>query len=165
MESFPNHELPKLNVLTHLSIVNCDSMDASFSGGLWPPTLCRLKIGGLKTPISKWDPQTFPTSLVVLSLHGGQSENVSNFSQLSHFPSSITSLEIYGFEKLESVSMGLQHLTSLQHLVIYKCLETIDLPDKLFPLLLSLKIRGCPNVTTQFSRPKISFLKHYFRKH
>ncbi|KAI3504034.1 hypothetical protein L1887_32578 [Cichorium endivia] len=79
-------------------------MDASFSGGLWPPKLCSLTIGGLKKPISKWGPQTFPNSLVELTLIG-QSEDVSNFSRLSHLlPSSLTYLCIQEFEKVESVS-------------------------------------------------------------
>ncbi|KAI3504054.1 hypothetical protein L1887_32598 [Cichorium endivia] len=122
-------------------------MDASFSCGLWPPKLCSLLIGGLKKPISKWGPQTFPTSLVDLVLIGGQLEDVSNFSQLSHLlPSSLTSLSISGFEKVESVSMGLQHLTSLQHLLISNCPKTIDLPEMLLPSLLSLRIYECPNL-------------------
>ncbi|KAI3504047.1 hypothetical protein L1887_32591 [Cichorium endivia] len=90
-------------------------MDASFPRGFWPPKLCSLTIGGLKKPISKWGPQTFPTSLVELVLIGGESEDVSNFSRLSHLlPSSLTFLRIQEFEKVESVSMGLQHLTSLR---------------------------------------------------
>ncbi|KAI3504036.1 hypothetical protein L1887_32580 [Cichorium endivia] len=110
-------------------------MDASFSGGLWPPKLCSLTIGGLKKPISKWGPQNFPTSLVDLVLIGGESEDVSNFSQLSHLlPSSLTSLSIIEFEKVESVSMGLQHLTSLQHLSIQNCPKTRDLPEMLLLL-------------------------------
>ncbi|KAI3700652.1 hypothetical protein L2E82_45289 [Cichorium intybus] len=130
MESFPDHELPNLTVLTYLSIQNCQSMDASFSCGLWPPKLCYLQIGGLKKSISKWGPQTFPTSLVALYLTGGQSDDVSNFSQLSHLlPSSLTFLSIFGFEKVESVSMGLQHLTSLHHLSISNCPKTRDLPE------------------------------------
>ncbi|CAI9277626.1 unnamed protein product [Lactuca saligna] len=137
MESFPDHELPELNVLTHLRILNCQSMDSSFSRGLWPPKLSSLEIGGLKKSISKWGPQTFPASLVDLLLVGGQSEDVSNFSQLSHLlPSSLTSLEIYDFEKVESVSMGLQHLTSLQGLRLYNCPKIIDLPEMLLPSLL-----------------------------
>ncbi|CAH1412451.1 unnamed protein product [Lactuca virosa] len=147
MESFPDHELPELNVLTQLRIVNCKSIDDSFPRGLWPPKLCWLEIGGLKKPISKWGPQTFPTSLVKLILRGGQSDDVSNFSQMSHLlPSSLTSLEIHEFEKVESASMGLQHLTSLQHLHIYDCPKIIDLPEMLLPSLLSLIIRGCPNL-------------------
>ncbi|KAL4567635.1 hypothetical protein LXL04_023224 [Taraxacum kok-saghyz] len=122
MESFPDHELPKLTVLTTLTITNCESMDASFSHGLWPPRLSSLAIGRLKKPISEWGPQNFPTSLVHLRLVGGPSEDVRNFSQLSHLlPSSLTFLGITGFEKVESVSVGLQHLTSLQKLLIGDC--------------------------------------------
>ncbi|KAL7611113.1 hypothetical protein Lser_V15G13834 [Lactuca serriola] len=153
MDSFPDHELPKLNVLIHLSITYCQSMDASFSGGLWPPKLCSLRIGGLKKPISKWGPQTFPTSLLNLSLIGGQSEDVSNFSQLSYlFPSTLTTLHIRGFEKVESVSMGLQNLTSLRHLFIKNCPKMIDLPEMLLPSLLSLEIEGCPHLKEMTSK-------------
>ncbi|CAI9277611.1 unnamed protein product [Lactuca saligna] len=75
LELFPDHMLPKLNVLTHLTIMHCQSVDASFPCGLWPPKLCLLCIGGLKKPMSKWGPQTFPTSLVDLYLRGGESED------------------------------------------------------------------------------------------
>ncbi|KAL7608273.1 hypothetical protein Lser_V15G13810 [Lactuca serriola] len=153
LESFPDHELPKLNVLTHLAIVRCLSMDASFSRGLWPPKLCFLLIGGLKKPVSMWGPQTFPTSLVELGLTGGQSEDVSNFSQLSHLlPSSLTSFGIIEFEKLESVSKGLQHLTSFQHLSIYNCPKAMDLPEMLLPSLLSLRIWESPNLKERISK-------------
>ncbi|CAI9277620.1 unnamed protein product [Lactuca saligna] len=168
MESFPDHELPNLTVLIHLSITYCQSMDASFSGGLWPPKLCSLSIGGLKKPISKWGPQTFPTSLVELWLIGGQLDDVCNFSQLSHLlPSSLTTLEINGFEKVESVSMGLQHLASLQHLFIWDCPKMIDLPEMLLPSLLSLEIEGCPHLKEMTSKrgsywPLISLIPFTF---
>ncbi|GKB82627.1 NB-ARC domains-containing protein [Tanacetum coccineum] len=73
---------------------------------------------------SKMRPQNFPPSLVVLALFGGSAEedDVSSGSQLSHMlPSSLTELHLCFFGKLESVSMGLQHLTSLQHLYIQIC--------------------------------------------
>ncbi|KAL4567595.1 hypothetical protein LXL04_023183 [Taraxacum kok-saghyz] len=147
MESFPDHELPKLTVLTRLSITDCESMDASFSHGLWPPKLSCLEIGRLKKPISEWGPQNFPTSLVDLFLVGGPSEDVINFSQMSHLlPSSLTSLYIERFEKVESVSVGLQHLTSLQKLFIFDCPKVRDLPEKLLPSLLDLTIIGCPKL-------------------
>ncbi|KAL7607659.1 hypothetical protein Lser_V15G13845 [Lactuca serriola] len=153
LESFPDHELPKLNVLISLAIVYCESMDASFSGGLWPPKLCGLTIGKLKKPISKWGPQAFPASLDDLTLIGGQSEDVSNISQLSHLlPSSLTELRVIEFEKVESVSKGLQHLNSLQHLSIIECPKVIDLPEMLLPSLLSLEIRGCPNLKEMSSK-------------
>ncbi|PWA62665.1 NB-ARC domains-containing protein [Artemisia annua] len=84
------------------------------SFGLWPPKLGFLRIGGLKKPISKFGPQNFPPSLVHLTL------------------------------KLESVSVGLQHLTSLQYLYISECPKMKDLPEELLPSLLRLIILGCP---------------------
>nr|KAJ0215299.1 hypothetical protein LSAT_V11C300149040 [Lactuca sativa] len=153
MESFPDHELPNLTSLTHLRIEKCTRMDASFPRGLWPPNLCFLNIGGLMKPISEWGPQNFPTSLVDLILHGGPYHDVKNFAQLSHLlPSSLTSLSIREFEKLESVSTGLQHLTSLQHFFIENCPKTIDLPDKLLPSLLALRVERCANLKENISR-------------
>ncbi|GJS11565.1 NB-ARC domains-containing protein [Tanacetum coccineum] len=147
IESFPAADLPNLTSLTHLTIVNCENMDVD-SFGLWPPKLGFLKIGGLKKPISKLGPQNFPPSLVVLQLFGGSAEedDVSSGSQLSHMlPSSLTELHLWEFGKLESVSMGLQHLTSLQHLEIVNCRKIQDLPETLLPSLLTLKIRECPD--------------------
>ncbi|XP_023770219.2 putative disease resistance protein At3g14460 [Lactuca sativa] len=149
---FPDQELPNLASLTHLQIQNCTSMDASFPGGLWPPKLCHLTIGGLKKPMSEWGPQSFPTSLGYLHLYGGPYEEVTDFSRLSGlFPSSLTSLCIERFEKLESVSTGLQHLASLQHLSIVKCPKMMDLREKLLPSLLSLEIIESPNLKTKIN--------------
>nr|KAJ0218819.1 hypothetical protein LSAT_V11C300148230 [Lactuca sativa] len=137
MESFPDHELPKLSVLTHLRIVDCQSLDASFSGGLWPPKLCRLAIGGVEEAHFKVGPTDF-----------------SNFTCEHKFKR---------FEKLESNSMELQHLTSLQHLSISMCPKTINLPEMLLPSLLSLFIHACPNLEERCSkrgsyRPLISHI-------
>ncbi|KAI3700681.1 hypothetical protein L2E82_45318 [Cichorium intybus] len=95
MASFPDHELPNLTMLKELTIQNCQGMDPSFPCGLWPPNLHKLWIGGLNKPISEWGPQNFPSTLVDLELTGGGTEDVSNFSQLSHLlPPSLTSLNI-----------------------------------------------------------------------
>ncbi|CAH1412405.1 unnamed protein product [Lactuca virosa] len=155
MDSFLGHELPNLTSLTHLVIVKCISigMDTSFPSGLWPPKLCFLGIGGLKKPISEWGPQNFPTSLVELVLYAGPYDDMRGFGELSHLlHSSLTNFGIDGFEKLESVSVALQHLTSLQHLSIYNCPKTIDLPETLLPSLLRLTIVGCPNLKERTSK-------------
>ncbi|KAJ0717117.1 putative leucine-rich repeat domain superfamily [Helianthus annuus] len=155
MESFPDHELPNLTSLTHLIIYNCPSTDASFPRGFWPPKLHTLSIGRLKKPILEWGPQNFPTSLVKLGLNYGESEedDVSRCSQLSHLlPSSLTSLWIGGFKKLKSVTVGLQHLTSLQHLFLWYCPKMKHLPDILLPSLLSLDIKKCPDLEGRCSR-------------
>ncbi|KAK9068292.1 hypothetical protein SSX86_012403 [Deinandra increscens subsp. villosa] len=139
IESFPDLELSEL---TFLLIEKCPSMDYSFPHGAWPPKLVTLEIGGLKKPISEWGHQTFPISLVHLTLYG---EDVNDFSQLSHLlPSSLTRLCIEEFDKLEMLSMGLQHLTSLQHLFIEKCPMLKHLPELALPFLLSLRVFESP---------------------
>ncbi|KAF5775466.1 putative P-loop containing nucleoside triphosphate hydrolase, leucine-rich repeat domain superfamily [Helianthus annuus] len=155
MESFPDHELPCLTSLTSLYIYNCPGTDASFPRGNWPPNLQYLYIGGLKKPILEWGAQNFPTSLVTLGLYCGESDSddVSRCSQLSHLlPSSLTSLEIGGFKKLKAVSLGLQHLTSLQHLFLWRCPKMKHLPDNLLPSLLSLNIDECRKLEGRCSR-------------
>ncbi|GKC02418.1 NB-ARC domains-containing protein [Tanacetum coccineum] len=166
VESFPAADLPNLTSLTHLRIINCKNMEVD-SFGLWPPKLGILEIGGLKKPISKLGPQNFPRSLVDLTLVGGSAEedDVSSGSQLTHMlPSSLTTLQLWEFGKLESVSMGLQHLTSLQHLHIQNCRKIEDLPETLLPSLLTLSIWRCPdNLKEKISRrgsywPLVSYI-------
>jgi hypothetical protein len=146
IESFPAADLPNLTSLKRLTIRGCKSMDVDFFG-LWPPKLGFLAIGGLKKPISKFGPQNFPPSLVELKLWGGsaeEEEDVTSGSQLSHMlPSSLTDLYLGTFWELETVSVGLQHLTSLQHLLIIPCPKMKDLPEELLPSLLSLQISSC----------------------
>ncbi|PWA37108.1 NB-ARC domains-containing protein [Artemisia annua] len=168
IESFPADVLPTFTSLKRLSIFNCKNMDVA-SFGLWPPNLGFLQIGALKKPISQWSPQTFPTSLVHLILDGGSGEedDVTGGSQLSHMlPSSLTNLKLWEFEKLETVSKGLQHLTSLQHLQIRGCPKMKDLPEELLPSLLSLWLIKCPDeLKEKISRrgsywPRISYIPH-----
>ncbi|XP_022002757.1 putative disease resistance protein RGA4 [Helianthus annuus] len=138
-------ELKNLALLKDLVIKECPCIDVSIHCVHWPPKLCSLELEGLKKPISEWGDLNFPTSLVDLTLYG--EPHVRNFSQLSHlFPSSLTSLDITGFDNLESLSTGLQHLTSLQHLAIFSCPKVNDLPETLLPSLLSLIIGKCPKL-------------------
>ncbi|KAJ0483335.1 putative P-loop containing nucleoside triphosphate hydrolase, leucine-rich repeat domain superfamily [Helianthus annuus] len=192
LESFPDtlislkkleiFNCPKLDVsslgdnlpsLKELTIVNCPRMDASLPGWVWPPNLQILKIEKLKKPFSEWGPQTFPTSLVELQLN--DDDGAGSSSEFSHLlPSSLTSLQINGFEKLESFSVGLQHLqslsfdncpnlkkvcshaqhlTSIQRLSFWNCRKMKDLPEMLLPSLLRLDIWGnCPGLKERCSK-------------
>ncbi|KAL8238462.1 hypothetical protein R6Q59_015029 [Mikania micrantha] len=151
LKSFPDLQLINLTLLTHLAIVDYQSIDAaSFPHGNWPPNLVSLVIGGLKKPISEWGAQNFPISLVDLTLRN--EPLIENFSRLSHLlPSSLEVLKIDGFDKLESLSVGLEHLTSLRHLLIWKCPELKHLPKTLLPSLLELCISECPILTRRGS--------------
>ncbi|KAM0009640.1 putative virus X resistance protein-like, coiled-coil [Helianthus debilis subsp. tardiflorus] len=143
--SIESFKLSNLTSLTKLVIVNCPSFCVSIHEGFWPPNLVGLSMGRLKRPISEWGPPNFPASLDDLRLISDT--HVSNFSQLSHLlPSSLTSLYIFDFDELESLSMGLQHLTSLEHLFLYNCPKIIHLPETLLPSLLSLSISDCPKL-------------------
>ncbi|XP_022002563.2 uncharacterized protein LOC110899974 [Helianthus annuus] len=168
LESFPDN----LTTLKKLEIRICPSLDVSFPGWVWPPSLRSLTLGKLKNPISEWGPQNFPTSLVELELWGEDARSCSEFSHL--FSSSLTSLKIHEFKKLESFSKGLQHLTSLQtlsflfcpnlkkvshpqhltflqHLAFRGCPSMIDLGEMLLPSLLSLTIIGCQKLNEIYS--------------
>ncbi|KAJ0860215.1 putative leucine-rich repeat domain superfamily [Helianthus annuus] len=158
LESFPNN----LTSLENLEIRNCPKLDVSFLGEnltsleeswVWPPNLRSLGIGKLKKPFSEWGPQTFPTSLVKLVLYDDDDE-VSSCSEFSHLlPSSLTSLGIHEFGKLESFTTDPQHLTSLQELSFQKCPKMKDLPEMLLPSLLSLTIWGdCPKLKERCSK-------------
>ncbi|KAJ0499678.1 putative leucine-rich repeat domain superfamily [Helianthus annuus] len=138
-------QLSNLTSLKKLRIMNCPSFRVSFHEGFWPPNLVFLFLGGLKNPISKCSTPYFPACLDTLGLRG---EHVSHFHYMSHLlPSSLTLTDLYiqEFDELESLSTGLQHLTSLQYLTIDKCPKVNDLPKTLLPSLLSLRIYGdCP---------------------
>nr|XP_043609664.1 putative disease resistance protein At3g14460 [Erigeron canadensis] len=169
MKSFPHEELPSLESLEEMSVMGCPSMDDSFPGGLWPPNLRELEIGGLKKAMSEWGRmQNFPNSLVQLWLDGENSGGVVSFANEQDIntttststssscsfllPSSLTSLDIRNFEELETVSKGMQHLTSLELLEISDCWKLRDLPETLLPSLSRLYV----SVVSQELRKKCS---------
>ncbi|KAJ0876928.1 putative leucine-rich repeat domain superfamily [Helianthus annuus] len=177
LKSFPHEQLQKLTSLEEIVIWVCPSLDFPFPCGLWPPNLRFLSIGGLKKPISKWGLQNFPPSLFMLHLYGDENSGVVSFGaktdkeDISSFrlPSSLIYLNIWGFNELESVSKGMQHLTCLQHLNIHNCRKLRDLPETLLPSLSSLVVVGCsPELMKKCSRsrkgkywPMISQIPHY----
>nr|XP_043609665.1 putative disease resistance RPP13-like protein 1 [Erigeron canadensis] len=151
IKSFPHELLPSLTSLKIMCIRNCPRMDYSFPGGLWPPNLCSLSIGGIKKPISKWGMQNFPNSLAHLTLDGFNSGGAVSFANAETtssntassscsflLPTSLTSVCVRDFEELETVSKGMQHLTSLELLSISNCRKLRDLPETLLPSLSSL---------------------------
>nr|XP_043612754.1 putative disease resistance protein At3g14460 [Erigeron canadensis] len=161
MKSFPHEQLQSLTSMEEMWIWGCTSMDYSFPGGLWPPNLSKLSIGGLKKPMSEWEIQNFPNSLVCLVLDGENSGVVSfanaennsssritttSFSSSSScsflLPMSLTWLYIENFKELETVSKGMEHLTSLERLYIDNCQKLRDLPETLLPSLSSLSVHS-----------------------
>ncbi|KAD3336322.1 hypothetical protein E3N88_31841 [Mikania micrantha] len=142
LKSFPHQHMQSLESLEEMIIRRCPNLDDTFPCGSWPPNLSTLRIGGLKKPISEWGMQNFPTTLVTLGLYGGEDSGLVTFADTKVLPSSLTSLNLFDFKELESLSQGLQHLTCLQHLQIYKCLKLRDLPETLLPSLLSLTMNS-----------------------
>ncbi|XP_071694548.1 putative disease resistance RPP13-like protein 1 [Rutidosis leptorrhynchoides] len=139
LKSFPHAYLQRFTSLKDMTISYCPSMDDTFPSGLWPPNLRKLEIGVLKKPMSKWGLQNYPTSLVELELYG-DSSGVTSFamegdamntaSTSFHLPPSLTSLHIWSFKDVESISKELlQHLTHLQSLKLYYCLNIRDVPQ------------------------------------
>ncbi|KAJ0611474.1 putative P-loop containing nucleoside triphosphate hydrolase, leucine-rich repeat domain superfamily [Helianthus annuus] len=162
LKSFPDEHLQSLTSLEYMWISYCPSMDNSFPCGLWPPNLSNLSIGSLKKPISEWGQQNFPTTLVTLILYGENSgaipfakaDDTRNTATTSSFllPPSLTYLYISDFMDMESLSMGLQHLTCLEELVIISCPNLKDLPVTLLPSLSRFWVNYCPKLRKKCSR-------------
>uniref|UniRef100_A0A251T040 Putative NB-ARC n=1 Tax=Helianthus annuus TaxID=4232 RepID=A0A251T040_HELAN len=151
LESFPNNltSLEKLEIRNCPKLDVCENLTSLEESWVWPSNLHSLTIGKLKKPFSEWGPQTFPTSLVELKLYVDDDDGARSSSEFSHLlPSSLTSLQIIGFEKLKSVIMGLQHLTSLQRLSFSKCrnLKKVSSQPQHLPSLHHLSFSNCPKM-------------------
>ncbi|KAM7493375.1 hypothetical protein LguiB_027984 [Lonicera macranthoides] len=184
--------MQSLTSLVSIVVLNCPCLE-SFPQGCWPPNLESLRIGNIKKqPISKWGLDKLPTSLVDFRIKGnipglmlfsgvgiklptslvrfhikGDIPGLVSFSGVGiKLPTSLTKLTIDGLQSIESLSMGLENLTSLQNLRIYDCLKLQSLPDMLLPTLSSLKMRGCPLVEERCLQekkdywPKISHIPY-----
>ncbi|XP_057744283.1 putative disease resistance protein At3g14460 [Arachis stenosperma] len=156
---------PPHAALQHLSITNCNKLDALPRGIpnlqsldiLGCPNISRLPEGGLPPNLKElsigrqWRDLSWMSNLDALThltIHGpGSENNIRSFPEvgsLPHLPS-LTTLKISWFGNLETLKCSeLLRLTSLQQLHIEFCMNLNNMEgQKLPPSLLILKIDGC----------------------
>ncbi|MFQ6659201.1 hypothetical protein Gotur_028192, partial [Gossypium turneri] len=146
--------------LRELSVWEC-SADISFPEEGFPTNLTSLAISNapkIYTSVVEWGFNRL-TSLQKLNISGEGCSRVVSFPEEAigmMLPPSLTDISIHRFENLEFMcSKGLQHLTSLQQLLIDDCPKLASLPEK--DVLLSLEhlsIQRCPLLEERYSRGK-----------
>ncbi|KAA8525116.1 hypothetical protein F0562_007020 [Nyssa sinensis] len=123
-----------------------------------------LKIGPFKML------QVLPTALA--NLTSLKSLYISRWSELESLPEqglrglqSLRRLEIYGCNKLKSLSEGLQHLTALEKLIVSSCPKLGSLPAGIQSLTkLHLDIYSCPELARRCEKGKgEDWILDYFR--
>ncbi|PPD75025.1 hypothetical protein GOBAR_DD28052 [Gossypium barbadense] len=141
--------------LENLEIISCPSLVRFPHGGL-PPNLLSLEIWDceqLKEPISNWKLHTL-TSLKDLSIVGGP-DLVSFPDEKCLLPTTLVSIYIAKLNNLESLSIGLLNLPSLEELEVVDCPKLRSLPREGLPTTLGrLRIRNCSLLKDQCSREK-----------
>ncbi|XP_039162058.1 disease resistance protein RPV1-like [Eucalyptus grandis] len=152
IKSLPN-KWHRLMSLQKLRIFFCQNIKCFPKGGL-PPKLRDLEItrlAALKQPVREWGLPLFTSleSLTVAFNMGGEGEKewfpLEDKDAWSLFPSSLTSLSIYGLRNTERLSSGLRnHLSSLRWFFIRDCPKLRYLPEDGFPpSLQQLRIVDC----------------------
>ncbi|CAA2974824.1 disease resistance RPP13 1 [Olea europaea subsp. europaea] len=146
---FPQGDIPPN--LTHLDVMNCASLMELFPKQNIPPNLYFLTIRFCQKlrPLGEWGLHTL-TSLNSF-LFSGCAELVSltNNADEEHcvLPPSLTWLFLIDLPNLETLSNGLQSLTSLRHIYIHDCPKLVALPSEgQLQKLLSLRIEHCPRL-------------------
>ncbi|MBA0762696.1 hypothetical protein Gotri_012278 [Gossypium trilobum] len=154
LKSLP-HQILNLTSLLYLTICNCPCIVSFPKGGL-PPNLLSLEIWDceqLKEPISNWNLHT-STSLKDLSIVGGP-DLVSFPDEKCLLPTTLVSIYIAKLNNLESLSIGLLNLPSLEELEVVDCPKLRSLPREGLPTTLGrLRIRNCSLLKDQCSREK-----------
>ncbi|XP_034680521.1 putative disease resistance protein At3g14460 [Vitis riparia] len=154
LKSLPQGMHTLLTSLQDLYIYDCPEIDSFPEGGL-PTNLSELYIISCNKLVAnpmEWGLQTLPF-LRSLMIGGCEKER---FPEERFLPSTLTSLEIWGFPNLKSLdNKGLQHLTSLETLEISKCEKLKSFPKQGLPSSLSrLYIQGCPLLKKRCQRNK-----------
>ncbi|CAK7330952.1 unnamed protein product [Dovyalis caffra] len=156
LKSLPN-ELQKLTSLHELTICSCPALE-SFPNGYLPPNLTSLEVwdcDNLDRRLSNWNLQSL-AFLRDFSIAGGCfSDTVTFPDEDCLLPTTLTSVWIGRLPNLESLSMQLQSLASLEELEIVDCRKLKSLPKECLPRALGrFSIRDCPLLTWRCSKEK-----------
>ncbi|KAJ9158849.1 hypothetical protein P3X46_024394 [Hevea brasiliensis] len=146
LKSLPS-QMGNLTSLQELSICSCPGL-ACFPKWDLLPNLTSLEIwdsGNFELTMSEWNVHNL-TCLRDLSIAGGCFKNAVSFpNEKCLLPTSLISIYIGELPNLESLSMQLRSLTSLEELEIVNCPRLHSLPRKgLPPTLGRFSIRDCP---------------------
>ncbi|XP_015886081.3 putative disease resistance RPP13-like protein 1 [Ziziphus jujuba] len=144
IKSFPGGSLPpSIHTMAIKSFKNLFTLLAEG----WPSNLQSLEISSCLKLFAKpmqWNLQmlTSLTSLLIC----GVDEKLDSFPEEGQLPSTLTSLELFVFTKLNSLNgKAFRHLSCLEHLKISFCQELQCLPEEGLPASLShLEICCCP---------------------
>ncbi|CAI0461932.1 unnamed protein product [Linum tenue] len=143
LKSLDEQGIQQLSALKELKISACPNLE-SFPIGDLLPTLESLEIiscDKLVSGRSQWNLQAI-TSLLQLKFF--ENDEVESLTREMMLPSSLVSLEIRDLYSLKSLE-GLQQLTSLRDLKIYRCPDLMAIPEEGLPSSLSsMSILRCP---------------------
>ncbi|XP_048426105.1 putative disease resistance protein At3g14460 [Pyrus x bretschneideri] len=137
-----------LTALRYLRISGLPNVESFAEGGL-PPNLQSFRIadcGKLRPSVEYWGLQRL-VSLRTFQIEGSE-DVLETVLKEQPLPTTLLTLEIYGMKSLKSLEgKGLQHLTSLQDLLISRCDSLEFLPKEGLPASLSyLSIGTCPSL-------------------
>lgn len=146
--------LQRISSLVSLEVHSCQNLE-EFPDAEFPCSLTKLRISDSRKlrPLDEWHLHKL-TSLQEISIYGGFPK-LESFQHEYLFPSTVTKFSIARFPKLKSLHMGLDRLTSLQHLSIMNCPKLLVLPgEDLLDRLWHLEISGCPHMKQRCQRDK-----------
>ncbi|KDP32440.1 hypothetical protein JCGZ_13365 [Jatropha curcas] len=153
LKSLPNN-MQSLTALQHLQLSSCRGLESFPEDGL-PSNLTSVRINNCENlpRLSEWRLHRL-YSLKDLTISGGRPHLVS-FAQECRLPAALTYLCIEKLLNLESLSMGLQHLTSLEVLEIRECPKLRSIPrEGLSSTLSIIQISDCPILKRQLLKKK-----------